>query len=142
TDLNLQLDGSLNLFGLDLAFDDLAVAYDPGAGSLAISGGASLSFGPFDGLAVTLPGSGLTIDTTTGAVHVGGLSIAFSVGLGAGGNGGFSFSGSLEFTDTVTNGVEAQDYSAKGTIDTGEGDFTAGMSFTHAGGSTNLDSVS
>ena len=107
-----------------------------------ISGGASLAFGPFSGVAITVPNHGLTISTTTGAVHVSSLDIAINLGLGGGGSKQFGFQGDFNFSDTGSGASEVQTYAASGTVSTGEGNFSGSIALTHSGGKVHVNAVS
>jgi hypothetical protein len=141
TELNLTLDGSLNLFGLDLSFTDLALDYNAQSSLLVMSGSASLSFGPFTSVSVTVPSAGLAISTATGAVNVHVLTIAVALGLGLGQSKAWGFQGTFAFSDTTVDGEDVVNYVASGTLDTPQGDFGATVELAHSGGVATLNGV-
>ncbi len=82
--LNLTLhSGGITLGPTSLAFNELGVSYDPAHSYLQVTGGATLSLGSVISGTVTLPDSGLTINTKTGAVQVDGLDLSVTVSPGA-----------------------------------------------------------
>ena len=98
TDLHITLNGGFSLFGIGVQANSLTVDYTSSKSLVTISGGATVSIGMAGvtlSAGVAFPTNGLTIDTTTGKVHVYGLNVKVDFKL----SGGIEFKGHFNFIE-------------------------------------------
>lgn len=76
TALDFAITAEINLFSVTAKPDNLRVRYDAAGNRLQITGSLEVTLAPKLTLTASLPGEGLLINTSTGAVQIKGLSLA------------------------------------------------------------------
>jgi len=75
TELDVRVNASINLFGLTVQADDLRVQFDRTTNAVQFTGAARVEVVNGTFAQVTLPNGGITVNTQSGEVNVGGLVI-------------------------------------------------------------------
>ena len=82
-DLDIGIDGTVQVGGMALEAKDLTLRYDVASKQLQLVGGLGVSLAGVFHAEADLTGDGLTIDASTGAVHVHGLTFEADADFGA-----------------------------------------------------------